>query len=125
MESAINHEVTSFAWKNEEKVGAHIGRSVLGMAHYKAEGGTSCPLTMTFACLPALRHEPEVAKELMPLLTSDQYDPRDVPMSEKTGVTLGMSMTEKQGGTDVRQNTTTAKALDSNEEQYELIGHKW
>ncbi len=80
---------------------------------------------MTSAAVPALANEPSVAAEWTPRLTSAEYDPRDIPAALKRGCTMGMSMTEKQGGSDVRANTTTAKALDGNGEYFALTGHKW
>jgi len=80
---------------------------------------------MTSAAVPALANEPSVAAEWIPRLTSAEYDPRDAPPALKRGCTMGMSMTEKQGGSDVRANTTTAVALDGNGEHFALTGHKW
>jgi putative acyl-CoA dehydrogenase len=94
---------------------------------YQAEPGVTCPLSMTYAVVPALRHQPELAAEWIPKLTNTVYDGRSVPAGEKAGVTMGMAMTEKQGGSDVRANTTQARALDRGGpgEIYELVGHKW
>ena len=82
---------------------------------------------MTYSVVPALRHEPSVAKVLEPLLTSTRYDPRNVPGSEKLGLTFGMAMTEKQGGSDVRSNRTTATPIGAGGPggEYRLTGHKW
>jgi putative acyl-CoA dehydrogenase len=123
MELVMAHGVHSFAWRNAEKPGAHVVRSVLGYLHGQAEQGTGCPLTMTYACVPALRHQPDVASEWLPRVTSLSYDPRFIPADRKKGCTVGMGMTEKQGGSDVRANSTQAHPLGGNE--YELVGHKW
>lgn len=95
--------------------------------HNQAEAGTSCPLTMTFASVPALLHQPELAARWLPKVTARVYDQSHAPMETKGGVTLGMAMTEKQGGTDVRANTTQAHPVGSPGpgEAYELVGHKW
>jgi putative acyl-CoA dehydrogenase len=105
--------------------------------HYlvsQVEAGHVCPITMTHAAIPALKNEPSLAKVLLPKLLSKSYDPAFKPILEKTGITIGMGMTEKQGGTDVRSNTTSARALTSNDKdtpgglpgkRYALTGHKW
>jgi putative acyl-CoA dehydrogenase len=86
------------------------------------EQGHLCPITMTRACVGALAVEPALLAKLMPKIASRKYDQRFIPWWEKDGITLGMGMTEKQGGTDVRANTTTAIA---NAEGYSITGHKW
>ncbi|MEB0151082.1 DNA alkylation response protein, partial [Pseudomonas sp. CCC2.2] len=73
--------------------------------HSQAEAGSGCPLTMTFASVPALRLQPDIAESWLPKILATEYDPRNVDIRQKSGVTLGMAMTEKQGGTDVRANT--------------------
>lgn len=95
--------------------------------HNQAEAGSSCPLTMTYASVPALRLQPDLAERWLPKILAREYDPRNVPMEQKAGVTIGMAMTEKQGGTDVRANTTRAFAVGAGGpgQAYELIGHKW
>lgn len=98
-------------------------RAALGFLHYQAEPGSSCPLTMTHAALPVLRREPAL-REWAGKAIAPHYDGRDVPMAEKRGVTVGMGMTEKQGGSDVRSNTTRATPL-AGEGEYVLVGHKW
>src|SRR5699024_4999869 len=91
------------------------------------EAGTMCPITMTHAIVPALRNQPEVAKVWEPMILGKEYDPRCIPAEQKKSVTVGMGMTEKQGGSDVRANTTRATALGKGGpgQAYELIGHKW
>ncbi|MBY0423713.1 MAG: acyl-CoA dehydrogenase family protein [Parvularculaceae bacterium] len=89
----------------------------------QADHGVCCPMSMTYAVVPALRIEPGVAKEWVPRATSETYDPRFVPAGEKRGATLGMAMTEKQGGSDVRANTT--RAFRDADGAYRLVGHKW
>ncbi len=126
MELAVHHELPSLPWR-EPKPGAQVVRGALGYLHSQVEAGTGCPLTMTYACVPALRHQPEVAAEWISRILSTEYDPRMIPAEQKTGVTIGMGMTEKQGGSDVRANTTRAYPLGQPGpgEAYELVGHKW
>ncbi len=81
------------------------------MTAIHAEAGVACPMTMTFAVVPALRACPELAAEWEPLVTASTYDPELRPASEKGSAVSGMAMTEKQGGSDVRANTTVARAL--------------
>jgi putative acyl-CoA dehydrogenase len=122
MKTAIAHGVAGLSW-HEPKPGSHVARAALAFLHYQAEPGSSCPLTMTHAAVPVLRREPALRgwadKAIAP-----HYDGRDVPMRDKRGITLGMGMTEKQGGSDVRSNTTRATPLATDGE-YALVGHKW
>ncbi len=90
----------------------------------QAEGGFACPITMTFAAVPALRAQPELAAVWEPRLTATTYEPSLAPAGGKAGALCGMAMTEKQGGSDVRANTTRAEPLDAPGE-YALTGHKW
>ena len=119
---AIAHGVAGLS-RHEPQAGAHVARAALSYLHYQAEPGSSCPLTMTHAALPVLRHEPAL-REWATKAAMPHYDGRDLPMAEKRGVTLGMGMTEKQGGSDVRANTTRATPL-AGEGEYALVGHKW
>src|SRR6185312_2580912 len=91
------------------------------------EAGVQCPLTMTYGVVPTLRHQPEIARDWLPLLYSRRYDPRFLPAIEKTGVLMGMGMTEKQGGSDLRSNSTRATPEGSGGPgaAYRLVGHKW
>ncbi|MBX7097099.1 MAG: isovaleryl-CoA dehydrogenase [Myxococcaceae bacterium] len=127
MRAAIAHEVPTWGWRYESKPGAHVVRLGLGYLHAQADQGTGCPLTMTYACVPSLRHHPKLAAEWLPKVTSKEYDTRQLPLAQKTGVTVGMGMTEKQGGSDVRSNTTKAHQLAGRGpgEPYALVGHKW
>jgi putative acyl-CoA dehydrogenase len=97
------------------------------MTAMQAEAGFACPITMTFAVVPALRAQPELAAEWEPLVTASHYDPRLIPASEKGCAISGMAMTEKQGGSDVRANTTVAHPLNGGGAgaEYEIVGHKW
>jgi putative acyl-CoA dehydrogenase len=126
MRLGVEHELHSLPWTSEEPT-AHTARAALYMTAMQAEAGFACPITMTFAVVPALRAQPELAAEWEPLVTATTYDPRLVPASEKGSAIAGMAMTEKQGGSDVRANTTVATALDGGGAggEYELVGHKW
>ncbi|WP_093298719.1 acyl-CoA dehydrogenase family protein [Pseudoxanthomonas sp. CF385] len=121
MEIAKAHGVAGLSW-HAPAPGAHVARAALSYLHHQAEAGTSCPLTMTHAAVPVLQRVPALqawaAKAAAP-----HYDPRDVPIADKAGITLGMGMTEKQGGSDVRANATVATPRADG--GYSLVGHKW
>jgi len=106
---------------------AHVLRAAGFMLFTELEPSILCPISMTYAVTPALRGNAGVFRDWAPRLTSRSYDPRLVRFSDKPGVTMGMGMTEKQGGSDVRANTTRAEARGSDEwgERYALTGHKW
>ncbi len=127
MRVAIENQVPSFAW-NHPRHGAHAAHAALTYMYNQPEGGVLCPMAMTYAVVPALRGTPEVAAEWLPRITSTEYDGRDIPAADKAGVTMGMFMTEKQGGSDVRANSTRAVAVGAATGQgaeYRLIGHKF
>ncbi|MET7285564.1 acyl-CoA dehydrogenase family protein [Streptomyces sp. NPDC005573] len=102
----------------------HVRRAAGFVVWTQVEAGNCCPLSMTHAAVPALRTDPALAAVWEPLLTSAVYDPGLRPVAEKSGALLGMGMTEKQGGSDVRANTTEARPL-AEEGTYTLTGHKW
>jgi putative acyl-CoA dehydrogenase len=108
-------------------VHAHLRRAAGFMLFTELEPSTLCPISMSYAVTPALQGNPAIAAEWGPLLASRTYDQRFVPASQKAGVTMGMGMTEKQGGSDVRANTTQAQrdGTDAWGERYRLVGHKW
>ena len=122
MGTAIAHGVAGLSWAQPQP-GAQVARAALSYLHYQAEPGSSCPLTMTHAAVPVLRQAPAL-REWADKACMFDYDGRDVPLAHKRGVTLGMGMTEKQGGSDVRANTTRAMPLGADGE-YALAGHKW
>src|ERR1700730_11961936 len=126
MRLGVEHELHSLPWTSSEPF-AHTARAALYMTAMQAEAGFACPITMTFAVVPALRTQPELAAEWEPLVTASSYDPRLIPASEKGSAIAGMAMTEKQGGSDVRANTTFATPLNGGGAgaEYELQGHKW
>src|SRR5919199_1592366 len=108
---AVESGVHALPWR-EPVAGAQAGRAAMMLAMSGVESGTGCPLSMTYAGVPALRAQPEVAAEWEPRLLSLEYDRRCVPATEKSGALMGMAMTERQGGSDVRANTTLARPLN-------------
>jgi putative acyl-CoA dehydrogenase len=124
---AVRHELHSLPWTSREPA-AHVARTSLYLTAAQAEGGFACPITMTFAAVPALRAQPELAARWVPLLTATSYDPELAAGGRaKASALCGMAMTEKQGGSDVRANMTVARAIDGGGAggEYELTGHKW
>ncbi|MEO8751669.1 MAG: isovaleryl-CoA dehydrogenase [Casimicrobiaceae bacterium] len=103
--------------------GAHVRRAAFYLLYAQLEDGTLCPTTMTYASVPALRRDPALAAQWLPRIFTGEYDPRFIPAAAKSGVTLGMGMTEKQGGSDVRTNTTRAEPAGGRD--YRIVGHKW
>ncbi|MEZ5428198.1 MAG: isovaleryl-CoA dehydrogenase [Pyrinomonadaceae bacterium] len=126
MRLSIEHETHSLAWKNGRK-GAHAARSALMFLRHQVDEGSSCPLTMTFAVVPSLKIQKEIADEWLPRVLSDRYDPRLIPATEKKGAIFGMAMTERQGGSDVRANTSVANPVGPRGagREYRITGHKW
>jgi putative acyl-CoA dehydrogenase len=126
MRLVIQHEIPSIAW-TARRPGGHVAHAALVYLFTQVESGVGCPTTMTYAVVPALRNQPDIAAEWEPRILSTAYDPRCIPASEKAGVTVGMAMTEKQGGSDVRANTTRARVIGTPGAggEYELGGHKW
>ncbi len=125
MRTAIEHGLHASPW-SEPKPGAHVARAAHTYLHTQVEAGHGCPITMTFAAVPSLRTTPALAAVWEPKITARVYDPRNVPDGRKAGVTIGMAMTEKQGGSDVRANTTRAFPVGADGgDAYELVGHKF
>jgi putative acyl-CoA dehydrogenase len=126
MTMALNEGEHAVTW-SEPRAGAQVARAAAYLMHAEVESGTQCPLTMTFAGIPVLRRHvaaiPLFATQWLPRLLSRDYDPRSAPVGDKTSALLGMGMTERQGGSDVRSNTTRAeRGIDGT---YRLTGHKW
>ena len=122
MTTAITRGLHAAPWQ-DRRPGAHLERAAMFYVWGQAEAGHLCPVSMTYAIVPALRHAPDLARQYEPLLAATSYDPGGRPPAAKRGLTAGMSMTEKQGGSDVRANTTTATvAADGT---YRISGHKW
>ena len=107
--------------------GAYVTRNAMMYLMAQVEVGHACPISMTGAVLPALRHQPELAVEWEPKIVSRSYDRRQIAPADKTGCLLGMGMTERQGGSDVRANTSVATPIDGGGPggHYRLTGHKW
>ena len=126
MGTAIEHGLHSAPW-TDPKDGAHVARAAGNYLHTQVEAGHGCPITMTFAAIPALRLQPDLARLWEPKITARVYDPRNVPVEQKQAVTIGMAMTEKQGGSDVQANSTRAYPVGQGGpgQAYELVGHKY
>ncbi len=126
MRAAIEEGIHSSPW-TEPREGAHVARAARSYMQSQVEAGHGCPITMTFASVPCLKAEPNLAAAWLPKITARTYDPRNVPVEQKKGVTIGMAMTEKQGGSDVRANTTRAIPIGAEGpgQAYELVGHKF
>ena len=125
MEASVNHGLHSLPFEQPAGEGARVARDALFMTMSQVEAGHGCPISMTTSVVPALRVEPAVSDVWEPCILSRTYDPRLVPVTEKGSAILGMGMTEKQGGSDVRSNTTIATPIDGDDMLYRLVGHKW
>ncbi len=126
MQTSIEEGLHASPW-TDPRPGAHVARAARFYMHSQIEAGHGCPVTMTFAAVPCLNLQPDVAKQWLPKILARTYDPRNVPVDQKAGVTIGMAMTEKQGGSDVRANTTRAIPVGAGGPgaEYELVGHKF
>lgn len=123
MRTARRHQVHSLPWV-EGQAGSHVARAAMSVLMAQVESGSLCPLHMTYAGVPVLRGSPQLAAQWEPLLTSSEYDSRYRPASQKRAAMIGMAMTEKQGGSDLRANTTVAHPT-SEPGMYSITGHKW
>jgi len=125
MAAALRHGLHGAPWA--AGAGAHIERAAGFMLFTECEPSVLCPVSMTYAVTPALRANPALAAAWLPRIVARDYDPRFVPLAHKRAVTLGMGMTEKQGGSDVRSNSTRAERDGSDDwgERYRITGHKW
>ncbi|GLU48959.1 acyl-CoA dehydrogenase family protein [Nocardiopsis ansamitocini] len=121
-DTAVAHGLHAAPWA-EDRPGAHVARAAKFFVWSQNEAGHGCPMSMTYAAIPALRHSPGLAKQFEPLLTARSYDFGLRPPHTKQGLLAGMSMTEKQGGSDVRAGTT--QAVPAPDGTYRLRGHKW
>jgi putative acyl-CoA dehydrogenase len=126
MALAVQHELHALPWR-DPRAGAHVARAALFMTLSRAEAGHGCPISMTYSSIPALRASPDVAARWEPRITATTYEPRlDAPGIPKRSAIVGMAMTEKQGGSDVRANITVAERAPGDDEGvYRLTGHKW
>jgi putative acyl-CoA dehydrogenase len=123
MRTAVAYGLHAAPWA-DGRPGAHVARAAKMIVWSQVDAGHTCPISMTYSVVPALRQQPDLAAEWEPTLFSRTYDPRPLPVAEKQGAVFGMAMTEKQGGSDVRANTTRADPTDTPGE-YLLTGHKW
>jgi putative acyl-CoA dehydrogenase len=123
---AVSHELHCSPWK-DPRPGAHVARGAAFICMSQAEAGIGCPISMTYSVIPALRTQPELVAEWELRFLSSAYDPANAPAAGKAGALAGMGMTEKQGGSDVRANTTVARPVNGGGPggEYELTGHKW
>jgi putative acyl-CoA dehydrogenase len=124
MAAAIDASIHNLPWVSQQS-GAQVVRAALFYLHQQIEAGSGCPLSMTFAAWPVISQNTTLAKLWQPGMASTHYDPTNQPITNKGGLTLGMAMTEKQGGSDVRANTTQARLINDSEQSYLLTGHKW
>jgi putative acyl-CoA dehydrogenase len=122
MQLAVEEGLHGAPWA-DPRPGAHVARAAKFIVLAQVEAGVTCPIAMTYSCVPALRLEPELAARWEPLVTARRYDPRALPASEKHGALIGMALTERAGGSDVRRSTTVAVPVGDRE--YELTGNKW
>ena len=126
MKVALEHGLHASHWL-QPQAGAHVARAARFYLQAQVEAAHGCPVTMTSAVVPALLQQPDLAAQWMPKITALAYDHRNIPMEQKSAITVGMAMTEKQGGSDVRANTVRAHALGAGGpgQAYELVGHKY
>jgi putative acyl-CoA dehydrogenase len=122
MRLSVEHGIHNLPWAHP-RPGAHVARAALAFLALENEAGHICPISMTYSAVPVLRQEPVLAKEWGPRIDSTVYDPSFRPAPEKSGALIGMALTEKQGGSDVRANITRAEPIGGGE--YLLEGHKW
>lgn len=127
LDMAVSEGLHSLPWERPPGDGGYQARVALTFLASQIEAGHWCPISMACSAIPTLRLQPEVAEAWEPMQLSRRYDPSFQPAGQKTGVMLGMGMTEKQGGSDVRSNTTVARAIDSGGPggEYLITGHKW
>ncbi|MFQ5613731.1 MAG: isovaleryl-CoA dehydrogenase [Anaerolineae bacterium] len=126
MRIGVEHRNHSLPWIND-RPGGHVARAALNILRHQVDEGTSCPISMAFAVVPALRLQPELAAEWEPRMLTNEYDPRPIPVDRKRGAMIGLTMTERQGGSDVRANTSRATSLSGGGpgQLYQVRGHKW
>jgi putative acyl-CoA dehydrogenase len=122
MTLAIGQETHALAWTDRRR-GAQVARAGLSYLWNQGENGICCPIGMTYSAIPVLRRDPARWAEWGALVTSSRYDRRQISAADKTGATVGMAMTEKQGGSDLRQTQTRASA--NGDGTWSIVGHKW
>lgn len=126
MRLAVTEGLHAAPW-SEPRPGAHVARAAAFIVQGQVENGVQCPITMTFGSVPTLRRQIGIASAWLPKIQSRDYDPHFLPVTEKTGALIGMGMTEKQGGSDVRANTSRAEPASDGGTgaEYLITGHKW
>lgn len=127
MSLAIGHGTHALSW-TAGKPRAHVARGMLSYLWNQGESGICCPLGMTYSAVPALRLQPDLAAAWEPFILSTRYDATAAPMHRKTGGTVGMTLTEKQAGSDLRATAATARPAGARRgpgEAYRIDGHKW
>ena len=127
MDTSISHGLHGLHWEPDTPDGGHVVRTALFSLMAQVEAGHGCPISMTSSVIPAMEAQPELAEVWRPRLVSRRYDPSFQPADHKAGATFGMGMTEKQGGSDVRTNTTQAEPCHGGGPgaEYRITGHKW
>jgi putative acyl-CoA dehydrogenase len=120
----VEFGIHSAPWA-EPQPGAHVARAAGVYIFAEIENGTQCPISMTYGAVPSLKKHKDIASLWLPKIYSHHYDKSFKPITQKKGALIGMGMTEKQGGSDVRSNTTRAELVNADSGEYTLIGHKW
>ena len=123
---AYQHEVHALPWRTDRS-GSHVARGAASMLFAQLECGVLCPTAITYGVVPMMRQQPDLAEQWTPLMISKEYDPRQIPHSQKNGISIAFTATEKQGGSDIRRNATTAvpAGQPGPGREYLLTGHKW
>jgi putative acyl-CoA dehydrogenase len=124
MTAAMAQGLHSEPWVTPKK-GAHVARAAAYIMQSEIEIGLQCPLTMTYGCVPTIAKREDIASVWLPKMYARTYDPSFAPISKKASALIGMGMTEKQGGSDVRSNTSQATLVLGSNAVYEIVGHKW
>ena len=127
MALCFGHGLHAFGWSHADRPGAQVARAAISYLWNQGENGVCCPASMTFAAIPLLRLDPALAAAWEGRVLSTRYDRRQGPAADKTGATVGMAMTEKQGGSDLRATQTIAAPVGGGGPggEYRITGHKW
>ncbi|MFT4704374.1 MAG: putative acyl-CoA dehydrogenase [Bradymonadia bacterium] len=125
LSDALEQDVHHSPWRAGAAAGEHVARAARMYLRHQVEQGTSCPITMTFAAVPSIRLNQTLASEWVPRIAQQSYDAGVASADAKTSCLIGMAMTERQGGSDVRANTTRALPSGEDDSAYVLDGHKW
>jgi putative acyl-CoA dehydrogenase len=124
LENCVTHGMHSSPW-SDPRSGAHVARAAAFLMQAEIECGVQCPISMTYGSVPTIGKHHEISQLWLPKILTRNYDRNFLPIKKKTGALIGMGMTEKQGGSDVRANTTKAELADNATGEYRLTGHKW